>query len=387
MAGVGNTQIIGGQSYQQYTPEWYAAQDANTIHRAGVAGTAGGTGEANYLSALSPSLQGLYQSMSSGGGGYGGSSSSTPTINYGGGSGQATSTPSAVSYGGMPSTVNYGSTPTAVNYGNNPNDVSSAGLTSSGVETGKTATIGPLDLAQSDAAAFATAKDQAAKTAGASMTGLQQALAARGLGGAGYEAGQIGGTLSREANTIGEAGRAKAVEDANLTAQGNVANLSAGVAQRGQDISSKQSDAARRLAAEEAAYSGGIAQRGQDIGAREAAFSGGIAQRGQDIGARDAAFSGGIAQRGQDIGANDAAYSGSIAQRGQDIGANDAAARLAAERAGTAFSGGITQRGQDIQQQESAAALAQEQARLKSQQTLSILQSVMGGGRGAAYAY
>lgn len=334
-AGASNSQIFNGQTYPMYSPEWYAAQSADKVRQAGVAGTAEGTGEANYLSALSPSLQALYRSMGIGGssgGGYGTSS---------------TSVPGSVGYSGTTSRP----TPGATSYGFGGGDpVSSAGLKSESIGTSPTATIGPLDLSKSDTAAFATAKDQAAKTAGASMTGLQQALASRGLGGAGYEAGQIGNTLGREANTIGEAGRTQALNDARLTAEGNLANLSAGVTQRGQDIGSKQSDAARALQAAEAIYSGGIAQRGQDIGAREAA------------GQLD------------------------VSQRSQTIGANESADRLAAEEAGTAYSGGITQRGQDIQQQEAAASLAERQAALKSQQTLSILQSIL-GHKGPSYAY
>lgn len=336
MAGAGNTQIINGQPYTMYTPQWYAAMSADKVRTAGVEGTAGGTSEANYLSALSPSLQGLYRSLgmstSDGSGSFGSSSTSSPaTVGYSGTS--STAPPAALSYGGF-----------------GGDQVSSAGLKSDAISTTPTATIGPLDLSKSDTAAFATAKDQAAGTASASMTGLQQALAGRGMGGAGYEAGQIGGTLGREANTIGAAGRAQAVTDANLTAEGNLANLSAGVAQRGQDIGAKQSDAARALAAAEAAYTGGIAQRGQDIGGAEAA----------------AGFN--------------------VSQRGQDIGANESADQLREREAGTAYTGGITQRGQDIQQQEAAAELAQRQAALRSQQTLAILQSVL-GHRGASYAY
>jgi hypothetical protein len=334
MAGMSTTQVINGQSYTPYTPEWYAAQSGDFINRAGVSGTARGTDEANYLSKLSPSLQGLYSSLGIGGSsGTGSSSSSTPnTVNYGG-SGSSTAPPASVNYGGF-----------------GGDSVSSKGLKTDAISTTPTATIAPLDLSKADTAAFATAKDQAAKTAGASMTGLQQALASRGMGGGGYEAGQIGNTLAREANTIGEAGRAQAVNDASLTAQGNLANLGAQVTQRGQDINSKQSDASRSLAAAEAAYSGDIAQRGQDIGGREAA----------------AGFD--------------------VTQRGQDIGAGESADRLAADQAGTAYSGAITQRGQDISQQEAAATRAQQQATLRSQQTLAILQSVL-GGKAPAYAY
>lgn len=221
-------QIIAGQTTTPYTPEWYQQQDADAIRRYGVAGTAQGRGEANYLKEVSPSLSGLYAAMSGGG-----------AVDGTGGTGNF----SSVSYptGGT-------NTPT------NP-----------------TASIAPLDFKAANSAAFATAKDQAAQTAGASLQGLQQALAGRGMTGGGYEAGQIGQTLAREANTIGEAGRAEAVHEADLAARAGEANLSSQVAQRGQDIGQQESGAERAARAAEAAYSGGIAQRGQDISAAEEA--------------------------------------------------------------------------------------------------------------------
>lgn len=133
----------------------------------------------------------------------------------------------------------------------------SAGSPSGGRVAPVTMNTGALDAA--DSAAFGHAKDQAAQTASAAITGLSGELQRRGMGGAGYEGGQIGGTLSREANTIGEASRAEATNRA-------------GVAQHVADEN----------------YTGGIAQRGQDIGSEDAKFSGGIAQRGQDIGRANA---------------------------------------------------------------------------------------------------
>ena len=304
------SQIVNGSTYTPYSPEWYQAQQADTIRRQGVAGTAAGTGEANYLSALSPSLQGLYSAA-----GLGGRSSTTT---------------------GMPSEIGYpGGGGGSASFGADP--VSSSGLTGQpSTVSSPTATIAPLNFDAANNAAFATAKDQAAKTASASMLGLNQALGARGMGGAGYEAGQVGNTLGREANTIGEAGRAQAINETNLRARAAEANLGAQVTQRGQDIGARESAANRALAGSEAAFSGGIAQRGQTIGA------------------------------------------------------NEAAANLAAERAAGQFSGNIAQRGQDIQSAESAANLAQQAAALKSQNTLAILRSVLGGGpapNAGAYVY
>lgn len=328
------TQIVNGQQVTPYSPEWYQAQDQDAIHRAGVGGTAAGTGESNYLKELSPSLTGLYASMGLNGGG-----SSTPTVGYpGGGASTSSAAPGSVSYSA-------GSVP----------DLSSGKVSSSDLVNGAStalpdvSTIDPVNFDAANSAAFATAKDQAARTAQASMRGLQGALSARGMGGAGYEAGQIGGTLAREANTIGEAGRAQAVNEANLRARAAEANLGAQVTQRGQTIGARESDAARRMAGLESAYSGDISQRGQDIGAKEAAAN---------IASERAATS----------------FQGDIAQRGQDVGLQESdLAREAAAR-NADYEGQITQRGQDI-------TSAAEQARLKSQQTLAILQSVLGGGQ------
>src|SRR5215831_6340161 len=51
----------------------------------------------------------------------------------------------------------------------------------------KVADVAPVDTTAAHAAAFARAKDEAAQTAQASMRALQGTLAARGMGGAGYE--------------------------------------------------------------------------------------------------------------------------------------------------------------------------------------------------------
>lgn len=347
-------QIIAGQSYAPYSPEWYTAHAQDAIGRARIGGTAEGTGESAYLSQLTPSLAGLYSAV--GGNQRTGTNFSLPSsVGYQpGGSFGGASTPGAVMYPSGPT-----SSPSA-----DPAQVSAATLLSgSAAEAPPPSTIAPVDFTGANSAAFARAKDQAAKTAGASMTGLQQALASRGMGGAGYEAGQIGGTLGREANTIGEAGRAQAEKEAELSARAAEANLSAGVAQRGQTIGAQQGKAARELSAREAAFSGGINQRGQDIQSRESAAN--LA-----------------AEKAHDI------YSGGIAQRGQDIGVGESAASRAADAAHAQYSGAIAQRGQDIQARQADADLAERNAALKSSQTLQVLQSILSGrGHGGVPGY
>src|SRR5712672_173404 len=49
----GRPQIINGQTYSQYSPQWYDAMRQNEITKARTAGTAAGTGGAAALTALS----------------------------------------------------------------------------------------------------------------------------------------------------------------------------------------------------------------------------------------------------------------------------------------------------------------------------------------------
>lgn len=104
-----------------------------------------------------------------------------------------------------------------------------------------------LDAARS--AAFARAKDNAANTADASMKALTEELGRRGMQGGGYEAGQIGNTLAREADQIGEAGREQAIQDANFATHAADENFQGAITQRGQDISAAQANAQRQLEA------------------------------------------------------------------------------------------------------------------------------------------
>ena len=101
-------------------------------------------------------------------------------------------------------------------------------------------------------AAFAQAKDTAANTARASLNALTGELQSRGLGGGGYEAGQVGQELGREANTLGQVN----------------AQLAENAYQRAGQIADEQ-------------YQGGIAQRGQNIGLGEAQASLGL--QGQEF--------------------------------------------------------------------------------------------------------
>lgn len=201
-------------------------------------------------------------------------------------------------------------------------------------------------------AAFAQAKDQAARTAQAALRGLSGQLAARGMGGAGYEAGQIGREVVRGANTIGEASRAQAIQAAELAQRAAELNYTGGITQRGQDLSagSARDSLLAQLALGE--YQGGISQRGQDMSQAAnrdslslqqalAEYQGGLTQRGQDLSSQQAynALLAGLAET---------EFSGGISQRGQDLDWQQALNALQSNNYNTQFSGNVTQRGQDI---------------------------------------
>lgn len=166
-------------------------------------------------------------------------------------------------------------------------------------------------LAANNDSIYARAKDEAGSTARAALTGLQGELQARGMGGAGYEAGQIGGTLSREADTIGQVSRQNA-----------------------------QTQYDQALARAQQADSLNVTQRGQDIGALDSLY-------GIDVGAA-------VSQRGQDIGASTSKYGtdvgASIAARGQDLGRYNTDVNADLSRGNQ----GLTARGQDISAAEAA---------------------------------
>lgn len=228
--------------------------------------------------------------------GLGSSFGATPSFNFGGGTGAATSFPSWNGGG-----FSGGSTPSI------PSTPNPASLYAHPTTPANTVVGGPDQgqLAANNSAIFGQAKDQAAQTAQAAMRGLSGSLAARGMGGAGYEAGQVGRTVSNAADQIGAASRQLAQEQYDQAL--SRANLQAQIAssERGQDLGAQTT------------------LRGQDLGAYSTL-------RGQDIGAQ-------TAYRGQDLGAYTAQLGAATSQRAQDLAAQEAAAQL-----------GLTARGQNL---------------------------------------
>lgn len=130
--------------------------------------------------------------------------------------------------------------------------------------------LGPAGgLEAANAAVFGRAKDQAAQTAQASLAGLRQVLQQRGMGGGGYEAGQIGQTLAREANTIGEAGRSQAEKLADLQQRAAEVEYQGGITQRGQDIQGQLGAAGLRANVNQGYNQALLQQRAQDIQQRQ----------------------------------------------------------------------------------------------------------------------
>lgn len=180
MAGSGNSQIINGRSYEQYTPDWYAARDVNAVDQAGVKGEAFGTFGAKAIDALSPALRGLYDATS------------------------MTSNSGAPSGGG--------------------------GVSSTPLQ------IAPVDFSNANANEFARAKDQVGQETSGALTGLRSALAGRGLLGSGAESKGTASVITKGQAQLGDVSRQQAITGAESEQKNAEANLTAGVAQRGQDV-------------------------------------------------------------------------------------------------------------------------------------------------------
>ena len=102
---------------------------------------------------------------------------------------------------------------------------------------------GQADAAR--AAAFARAKDQAGNISRASLTGLQNAMGARGISGSGIELGQMGEIIGGAGRELGEVNREQLIQDLAAAQHGADVQYTGGIEQRGQDIQAEQ---ARRAA-------------------------------------------------------------------------------------------------------------------------------------------
>jgi len=237
-----NTQIINGVKYDMYTPQWYAAMDAQKVHNAEVAGQAAGTAGGSALktlqsyqpNALAPNTSSTTSS---------GSSSSTgsgypATVTMGGGSG---------SFG--TGVFNPGGTGAAANL---PPPVAFASP----------------DVSAAQNAALGRAKDDIGLNTQGALTALRSSLGGRGMLGSGGEFRGTSNIITGGQRQLGEAERDAAMKRADLAEKQAELSFTGGISQRGQDLSAKQAADALAAQLQEAQYSGQITQRGQDISAQ-----------------------------------------------------------------------------------------------------------------------
>lgn len=234
-SGAGNI-TIDGKTYKQGSPEYYAALDAQKVHDASVDGQAVGTAQgAATRAAYSAQYPGFEQNQPPAGASpiYGSSFDATGSRSSGGGGGGSSSGGSPIRIvGADPAAALARLSGEAANM-NNPLQPFTGATEPPPQVTGS----GPADDTAARANIFARTKDNAAQTASASLNGLTEALGSRGLQGGGYEAGSVGSTLAREANTIGEVDRQQAESDLGRADSVADRNYQGQVAQRGQDIS------------------------------------------------------------------------------------------------------------------------------------------------------
>lgn len=236
-------QIINGQSYTPYSPQWYAAMAADKVRVAQEGGTAAGAGvKAAAGAAGIPLGTGTGTTPAVGANGTG-----SPTIRLG--------DPGS----GMPAT-------------------SGAPGSSSGSSTPNIPSIAPIDTTAADNAVFNRAKDQVGQTTIGALAGLRSQLGGRGMLGSGSEYKGLESVANKGQQQLGDTTREQAINDVGLAKDTAFQNQNAGVAQRGQDVTAGTSRRGQDIERELGGYQGQITQRGQDINASMSAADRGQAQ-------------------------------------------------------------------------------------------------------------
>lgn len=239
----GGVQIIGGKQYNMYSPEWYAAMDAQKIRDARTAGTAAGTQAGAGVTALRDSVPDLF-----------GPNTSSSTSSTGATSGAAPSVP-RVSMGGTPSAP----------------QLAPAAPVPTGLPTGYAVAPAPtlrtVDTSAAEDARFNRAKDRVGESTRAALTGLRSTLASRGqLGGAGESHG-TSALFTKGLSELGDVSRQEAITGAELDQANAALEFQGGLTTRGQDLSAAAAANALAARLREVAYQGEITQRGQDLAA------------------------------------------------------------------------------------------------------------------------
>lgn len=201
----GGTQIINGETYNQYSPEWYAAMRDGQVRSGETAGRATGAFANAALNGILPGGMGG-TGTSSLPGGMGGSSSSSATGSIGGPG------------GGTPASL---------------------------------AGIDLPDQSGSNDAIFAKAKDAVGRESRAAITSLNDELGSQGMLGGGAQAQATKDIVSDAAGNEGQVTRDLASKNADMSADFAKTNYQGKITQRGQDIQSQEAAAQMALAREQ----------------------------------------------------------------------------------------------------------------------------------------
>jgi hypothetical protein len=247
----GRDQIINGKTYQQYSPEWYAAMDADKTRKATAEGTALGTGTKAAYDAMGNPAD---TSKSSSAGAGGSASGSIPRIGESGG-GWTEAGPSGSGSFGTPSPVSHISMP---------------------------------DMQAAESASFGRAKDQVGQETQGALTGLRSALAGRGMLGSGAESRGTVSAITKGQGELGEVSRRQAENELSTNLDVQKSNQAADLTGRGQDVSMRgqNMDYASTHRGQD------ITQRGQDIQQQEANASLQMTKSLQEAAQRQAVLNG-----------------------------------------------------------------------------------------------
>jgi hypothetical protein len=218
--GTGRAQIINGQTYEQYSPQWYDAMRDSNVEKGR---TLGRTTKAAYDAMGNPAD--TESSSGSGSGSLEGIANTIPRI------------------------------------GDSPDG---GGGTFAG--PGRVEHINPIDMSKANSAAFGRAKDQVGQETSGALTGLRSALASRGMLGSGAESRGTVSAITKGQGQLGEVSRQQAENEANQNLDIAKTNYSGDISQRGQDVTTRGQDMDYR-----STHRGqDITQRGQDIQQQEA---------------------------------------------------------------------------------------------------------------------
>ena len=232
-------QIINGQYYDMYSPQWYDAMHAEALRSSTAAGTAAGSSvaAANAAAGLPP---------------LGSALPGVPGTSVASASGNPATVPPP-SLSGLTAAA-----------GSNPGTVGAPGAPSGTAGTGYNR-IAPVDTSAAEAASFNKAKDQVGLESSGALTGLRAALGGRNLLGGGLEGMATTQAATSAAGELGDVSRQQAVTRADEAQKNAQANFEGGITQRGQDF--QKEEAGNSLAGELAiaGTNSAVTQRGQDI--------------------------------------------------------------------------------------------------------------------------